>query len=299
VSLPRATDGILGRIRTLDSTPFGREVKPRYSPAWLWWKYVNYGGQELGGCWLIGMGLIPLTGISLISLMTVIFELPFWLEGKETQGTITNKATHLRPAGKGRKTTAYDVTYDFSDPAGKLHHGNGDLDRERWNAAQVGGKISIEYLPGAPQRNRPVARSGRLDAGCFLVLSFFFLIGSGLTYGGAKMLAAGIHTLRRRVQLIATGQATAGLIDGLEPVGKNPNLPLACNCSYRYYVPAQNRKPSRIFRGKLSIHPRLAKRLRPGDLLLIVFDPEQPEDHTVDVHRARFENPADLLPGGK
>ena len=286
----------IGRTQALASIPVGGEGKLRYSPSWLCWKYVNHDGQELCGCVPMVMGLIPLAGLTLLSLMTVIFELPFWLEGKQTQGTITNKATHVRSAGKAGKRTDYDVTYDFSDLGGKLCHGNGELDRERWNAAKVGDQITIEYLPGAPQRNRPVARSGRLDAGGFLVLSFFFLIGSGLTFGGAKLLAAGIRTLRCRVQLIATGQATAGVIESLQPVGKNPDWPLAYKCCYAYFVPALGRKPPQIMQGNVSIPARQARPLRPGDLLLIVFDPERPEQHAADIHRARYEEPAALLP---
>ena len=280
----------------MTSVSFGSQVKLRHPPSWLWWQYVNYGGQDLGGGCLMAMGLIPLAGLSLMAVLTVTFELPFWLEGQQTQGTITNKATHLRSSGKGGRRTAYDVTYDFSDTGGKRHHGNGDVDREQWNKAQVGDQIVIEYVGSDAQKNRPVARSGRLDAGGFLVFSLFFLFGSGLVSVGAKMLAAGIRRLRRRVQLITTGQATAGVIESLEPVGKNPDCPTAYECCYEYFVPARGGKPARLIPGNVSLYPRHARRMQPGDLLLVVFDPEQPEEHAVDIRRARYEEPADLLP---
>src|SRR5262245_21998087 len=81
----------MGRAQVLASLPFGHEVKLRYSPSWLWWQYINHDGSDVGGCFLIAMGLIPLAGASMILLLMVTIEVPFWLEGKQAQGTITNK----------------------------------------------------------------------------------------------------------------------------------------------------------------------------------------------------------------
>jgi hypothetical protein len=35
--------------------------------------------------------------------------------------------------------------------------------------------------------------------------------------------------------------------------------------------------------------------MQAGDVLLIVFNPQRPEEHAVDIHKARYEDPASLL----
>lgn len=121
------------------------------------------------------------------------------------------------------------------------------------------------------------------------------LVGGAMMYGGIRWLAAGIRNLVRQMRLIRTGIATAGLIDKLQPSG-GKSREAAVECSYRYFVFRKRGEPAAVLKGTVSLYPRQARGLKVNDPLLIVFDSDQPENHAVDAHHARLENPADLLP---
>jgi len=241
----------------------------------------------LGSLWL-AFGLFP--------VHFVIAEMPFWLDGHRTQGTIVNKSKHFERGLKGRVRTSYTVFYDFRDSSGDLQQGHGTTDPDSWSVAREGNTLVIEYLPSDPRRNRPVRKPSPNDWGFFLMVTLIPLCGGVMIYSGATTLVSGIRSLARCVQLIETGHVTAGLVDCLEPVGKRRHGAAAYNCGYRYLIPPRGGVPSQIKSGAVSLHSRLARRMQPGDVLLVVFNPEQPEEHTVDIHRARYEDPAALSP---
>lgn len=285
----------------MEQGEFARQAPLRYSLLGLWWRYLNYGGQELGGMFIAGMGLFFVAFAALIGWTELSVEVPYWLEGETSQGTITRKwiaakirtsVVPTRLAHGGRRGPRQRVAYDFRDTAGKLHQGQGILRGAIWENAQVGDPLSVEYLASDPRRNRP---AGPMSPSSVLAPLVMCLVGVAMLYGGTRWLAAGIRSLRRQVRLIRTGRATAGLIDRLQPSG-GKSRDAAVECSYRYFVSGNRGEPASVMRGTVSLYPRQARNLKVNDSLLIVFESDQPENHAVDVHHARLENPADLLP---
>jgi hypothetical protein len=279
----------------LKSTQFGSNSNLRYSHAWLWCKYVNYGEGGLGGLCYMALGSFWLA-FGLLAVLFVIDEMPFWLEGSRCQGTIINKPKHFERGSKGGMRTTYVVFYEFRDSSGDLQQGRGATNAAAWSAAREGNTIAIEYLASDPQRNRPLRKPALSDLGFFLMVTLAALLGGVIIYYGAAMLISGIRALARLVRLIETGDVTAGVVDCLKPVGKHLHGPRAYDCCYRYLIPARGGAPSHVESGTLSLHSRLARRMQPGHVLLVVFNPERPEEHAVDIHKARYEDPAELLP---
>jgi hypothetical protein len=238
------------------------------------------------------MGLLWLSIGSIPLVLIVSGELPYLVTGIATEGTISNKSERTRRGAKGRWVTSHIVAYDFRDAQGGGQQGEGAIDRKTWDAVQVGDPVSVEYVPSDPRRNRPSGKGTPVST--FVIELAFALAGGIMTWTGAAWLITGFRTLSRRVRLIETGNAAAGLIDRLEPVLGKSGTPLSVNCEYHYRIPDRTGSPVQSHQGSVSLYPRQARSLRVGQLLLVLFDPERPEEHAVDVHHARLEDPCAL-----
>lgn len=230
----------------------------------------------------------------MVLVLLVKIEMTFWFDGQQTQGTINNKSTHVERGHKGGARISHIVSYEFHDSSGKLRQGDEAIDRESWNATQVGDALTVTYVARDPRQNRPAQHGSIVPA--FVIQALLVLIGGALVFGGAAMLVFGIRELARKVRLIETGEPAAGLIDRVEPVVHRSRTPRAFDCTYHYLVPAWVGVPSQIKQGTITLNPQQAKHMQPGGLLLVVFDPERPAEHTVDIYKARHEEPGTLLP---
>jgi hypothetical protein len=278
--------------QAMPSKSLDRRITLRHSHAWLWWKHINYGGRDLYGILFLMLGLVPLMVTAAVLVAVVTSEVPYWLHGQVTEATITGKSDHVVRGAKGGTRTVYDLSYGFSDAAGNSQQGWGSVSAKSWQASSIGGKVAIVYLPGDPRQNRPQGQFGA-SAGVGVVLAMFLGFGVLPTLFGATMLIVGLQTLASRVRLIETGEATAGIVERLEPTGRSSQWPVAYECSYRYLVPAQRGAQAQVMRGTVVLYPRQAT-MRVGDLVLVVFDPDLPHQHAVDIHQARWEEPAAL-----
>jgi hypothetical protein len=222
-------------------------------------------------------------------------QVPYWLHGLPAQATIINKSTGLQRGLKGRTRTSYTVLYEFRDSSGNPHQGRGSIDKQRWEAIQPGDSIPVAYVSGDPRQNRLRVGFGAAAEG-FLALAAFLLLGAIMALGGAVWLVHGIRTLVRTVHLIQAGQPAAGIVDRLEPVCGKSGTPRSFDCTYHFLPAPWTGAPSQVQHGTVSLDPSEAKDMQPGDLLLILFNPKQPEQNTVDIYNARTEDPATLLP---
>jgi hypothetical protein len=149
----------------------------------------------------------------------------------------------------------------------------------------------VEFVAGNPPRSRPVGQ--RTSWGTFATSALFATAGGLMVWFAGASLLSGFRTLRQRVRLVESGHAAAGVVDRLEPVHGRSRI-LSYDCHYRFFLPARGSDPPQVLEGSISLYPRQSRRFQPGQPLLILFDPQDPATHTVDLHQARTEDPAAL-----
>ena len=72
-------------------------------------------------------------------------------------------------------------------------------------------------------------------------------------------------------------------------------MPNSVTCTYHYLIPAVAGAPAEERQGRISLDPQQAKQMQVDDVPVVAFDSSWPEEHVVDIHHARREEPATLL----
>ncbi len=230
-----------------------------------------------------------------IGLIFLWAEIPFWLHGVPTKGTVTGKFLTLSSViptragmvlahGTGPKSF---VRYRYQDKHGAILNGQGQVNHWKWKSIRPGDMIDICYLENAPATNRPA--EGRWEVS----IAFLFpLIGIVFATSSGIRIRQRLRWIREQIAVIKSGRAASALIDRCVERSQGRRRPNVCDVDYRYLVVGGSESPM-VLAGKQTMSLKLGRELQAGTLVVVIFDPTNPVRHALDLFRARLDIPAD------
>ncbi len=262
-----------------------QEPLPRqFSRFRLFFKYANrFQSPYLGfGVLLLLPGLLIFTPAM---LMSVDFRhLTLYLVGERAQATITQKQ---QTRGLRKSSHIYHLDYEFT-VAGQQFKGSVQVSQQDWDSAQVGQALNVVFLPSDPQVNRTFAIHSILGASIGVLL-----ISLAVNGGGVSLAALGFRDIRRRVRLIAEGSPALAMIDCLEIVtgrkGRFINI-------FGYTFQSQEGGATKVRNKRIRwFIPYQVGEINLGDVVLVIYDPKDPDRHEIDRFDARKADRLELL----
>jgi hypothetical protein len=136
--------------------------------------------------WGLGFGAIFFfagCGATVDGILALLEERRYAAQGKDAQARIVDKGVDEAQRG-GRTRTEYVARYRFDTAEGVRGEGRAVLEVGAWEAARVGDRIAVRYVPGDPSRNRP-AGEGSWAYGIIICIvgPLFALIGAFFAWG--------------------------------------------------------------------------------------------------------------------
>lgn len=224
-------------------------------------------------------------------LPTVVRDLRLTLWGDVVQGEVVGKFRAAAPSNDiahaalfahGGKRTSYRVTFSYA-VNGRQYHGETTVSSAAWDTAQPGQPIDVVFLPSDPSIYRvgfPIWRTGAIAV---------VLIGSVALAFGVRFLLAGIRDIGRKVRLIEEGEVALGVIDAVEIAKGRRGGEIVRRMRYRYAVGPQGSE--QLFNvdldGIFQTWSYLPGDIREGEIVLVAYDPQNPERHEIDRFDAR------------
>jgi hypothetical protein len=117
--------------------------------------------------WLLG-GIL----LFLVSGCFTYYEVNYWLRGTDGQATVLKVFESRGRRGRVSLT----VEYEFTDAAGNRRKDQQSVSRDS-DLPGTGGKIAIQYLPGADASSRLAGSNNYLFVGLFIVSLAFIAFG--------------------------------------------------------------------------------------------------------------------------
>jgi hypothetical protein len=254
----------------------------RFSPTRLALKYANRNAHFLFAvvpCFLTALMMFPvILGFILPTL------LPLALGGESSEAVV--KAKSIERPGKGGPV--HRLEYEF-EVGGKVFSGSTQMSREQWNAARVGGPLEIHYLPSNPKVNQ-----GSLQ-GELLVFAAIWL---GACVGGAWSVARGVQDIRRKIRLITTGAPALAVIDCLEVRRGRKGGSWIDRLGYTYRT-GEGGEGTTFHTDSRKNILYLPKEIREGDIVLVVYDRDDPSRNEIDRFDVRREDRYRLMADGE
>ncbi len=264
----------------------------RYSRTRLAFKYLNRSSfiTRAAISFLVGTMMTPWF------VPVVLRDVRLALVGKTITATVTSKQIaalsgkavrrgSLLAHGGGKRSHNY-LNYEYK-VNGRVYRKSEAVAWGRWNAASVGQRLPIVYLPEDPE----IARAGDpiWQTGAMIPLG----IGLIAWISGVISLVSGVQDIRQKVQLLAEGLPALGRIDDIK-TSRVKGRTYLDQLAYTYRVD-QEGEPT-IHEAILTSNiPYLPGEIHLGDAVLVLYDPLDPTRQVLDCFEARPEDRARLL----
>lgn len=142
-------------------------------------------GLLVGAVFLVAGIMVLVLGIG-----AAIDEHRFRAEGRLASGMVIGKS--IERAGRDdNSTTRYQIAYHFETAAGELVAGQGEVPLAVWEQLAEGAPVEVQYVAGAPERNRLAGASGLEDTIVMLVLGTLVPAAGGALSGGRGVRSGG------------------------------------------------------------------------------------------------------------
>jgi hypothetical protein len=225
------------------------------------------------------------------TLLGILDDLTYRSQGVPVAARVVEKGTRKVLRSRKRPTTESWLRYEYRDGNGRVHRGQQDAARDLWDQCRVGMPVAVEYLRTSPGESR-LARDGHwlrwlIGAG---VIALGLLLFVGASVGTVQMWGAAT----KRVQLVQAGTPAVGRVTEIDASDPRANAAQGPAPQHLLYLFADAQGQER--RGESAPLPRtLISRWRPGDRLLVLFDPADPGRNEPDLFGVRAEDLARLL----
>lgn len=262
----------------------------RFSSTYLTCKYLNR-ETRFGGALAFSFFA---TLATCASLPLLLYDLPLFLQGKSTSAVVREKfiaqrgqprwvtAQLLAHGGGRRRGPRPQVRFEFT-VAGKVFSGVGGVSGPFFEQVVPGDTVQVIYLPSDPQIYRLGSRWPLLAFWPALLLATLFW---ALAFW---MLRAGVRNVAWQVQLVTNGTATLAIIDEFELSTLRRGRQYVRGLKYTYLVNTYGQKHLEHVEESYDV-PFAIGEVSPGDVLLVLYDPLQPKEHTIDRFDARRDD---------
>lgn len=265
----------------------------RYSRFRLILKYANreYYFGIVALLWLVALML------SGLFIPLVLRELALTIIGQRTTAVVSGMAmakssapkliaANLLAHGGGRRRGPPPprVNYAFT-VMGRAYTGYYHVTKEEFARTQLGQRIPIVYLPFDPSINR---QRFPWDS-----LPLFIIFGVGMTAFtlGVLALRKGIRHIREQVELVCNGTPALTMIEQVD-LGQVKSGPYVRAVRYSYLTNVSGNQ--QLHHGTID-YVVTPNELHDGDLMLALYNPQQPHIHAIDRFDARQEDRKRLL----
>ena len=260
------------------------------APPRLFWRFLN------GRRWWLGFALLAagLAGSAAASLARTHREDEdgrFAAGAARTEGRVMSKAQNKDPAGK----TVYSMLYQYQDADGETFQEMARVSEATWHHYPVGGAVAVEYAARQPDVSRLEERERPPPSPALVALGGTALL---LAAGGLFLCAAAILRARRRARVVRHGVACLGRVTELvaAPAANGTGrrtVPRKATYHLAYTFTDQR---GVLREGQTTALPRgFESRWRPGDSVLVLYQPPDVYRHEVDLYGARADALAELL----
>jgi hypothetical protein len=254
----------------------------QYSRFGLALRYANrssYFKAALIPCFLVGLVVTPC-----VLLMFDIRQLTLCLVNQKAQATITQKTTLQWSRSKSHR-----LEYQFPVD-GKKFNGSVDVPKQDWDNAQIGQALDVVFLPSDPLVNRSASDGGVKPISYWL---FFISIAIAADVGCVLLLALGIRSLRRKLRLIAEGSPALAVIDCLDIHPGRKGRKYIGILGYEFQIQVNGVK--NVQRKQLTWDiPYEIGEINLGQVVLVIYDPDDPDKSEIDRFGAREEDLLEL-----
>lgn len=266
----------------------------RYSRRMLIFKYMNR-ESRFGTALALSLFAVLLTAITAIYFFT---DFPLLVRGRQTQAILQEKfiarndpknkpiaANIFAHGGRRRRGPQPQFRYQYVVD-GKQFTGTARVSESQWQQAVIGQPLQIQYLPDRPEQQHlgsGLALTWSLSWGFFpMTLAIIFWTSAYNTF------RAGIRNVQRQVRLICDGEPALAIVDKYEVRKTRKGRSYVSEFGYTYLVVDEKRQQHLEQVEESNDIPFLP--ISPGDVLLVLYDPQDVSLHTIDRFDARRED---------
>ncbi len=247
--------------------------------------------------WLYMRGVFWWMGLAFTLIGTAVLLVVFTLwQGEEgfaanalqVGAKVTGKKTHIEKTGKKGTTprTAYLLVYTYQDSARQEHEGSAEVSAQTWGDTKSGDDLTIEYDRTNPASSRLAGSEKRIRWGLWGMTGLGSLFATaGVLMAGSVWIASG-----RRVQRIRTGMPAVGVVEAVVENDSALKVPNTYRVLYQF---TDERNATWKGRGPPQAWSRTG-RWKAGDVILVLYDPQNPDRNEADLFEVRSEELAAL-----
>jgi hypothetical protein len=254
------------------------------SVARLRWLYIR------GALWWMGLGSTAI-GMAILLVLFLLWQYEHKFDANAVQAVakVTGKDRRTVMGGRQGNTprTVHVLDFTFQDGAGQQHSGNAEVSADTWGRAKSGDDLTIEYDRTNPASTRLAGQVSTMGP-----IGFAILGGIGLLFAivGLVLVACVLVRSGRRVRLIQTGVPAIGVVTGVAEDGGAVKVTGTYRVAYQFADPSGATWPGRGPPQPYS----LAFRWNPGDAMLVLYDPRNPNRNEADLFETRSDELAAL-----